>query len=228
MAQAAGGDPVSRRSRPAYLRHLHARCMESPAMACQKHGTEDGLGESSEARSCAVPQARPVRTGHPLGPLVRMVPLESRFFGRLYGAGVAAVAAAVLVTAARLTPAGTHLGTHRQLGLPPCGFVVTTGLPCPTCGMTTAFSHVAHGRLIAAAKTQLAGAVLAVLTATAGVAGLGALVFGRRPAINWYRVNPVGLMWAATGLFVGAWAIKLVGSLACGVAPTVVGASGHG
>jgi len=157
-----------------------------------------------------------------------MVPLESRFFGRLYGAGVAAAAVTAFVTAARLTPAGTHLGTHRQLGLPPCGFVVMTGLPCPTCGMTTAFSHAARGRLIAAARTQLAGAVLAVLTAMAGAAGLGALVFGRRPAINWYRVNPVGLMWAATGLFVGAWAIKLAGSLACGVAPAGAGVSGHG
>ncbi|MCA9610613.1 MAG: hypothetical protein KC619_33690, partial [Myxococcales bacterium] len=38
---------------------------------------------------------------------------------------------AVLVTAAMLTPSPEGHGTHTQLGLPPCGFLVYTGYPCP-------------------------------------------------------------------------------------------------
>ena len=48
---------------------------------------------------------------------------------------------AVLVVAALLTPSPIGHSTHTQLGLPPCGFLVMTGLPCPGCGMTTAFAH---------------------------------------------------------------------------------------
>ena len=32
------------------------------------------------------------------------------------------------------------MGTHQQLGLPPCNFVTLTGYPCPACGMTTSFA----------------------------------------------------------------------------------------
>ena len=48
----------------------------------------------------------------------------------------------MLITAATLTPSGAGHGTHTQLGLPPCGFLVYTGYPCPGCGLTTSFSHM--------------------------------------------------------------------------------------
>lgn len=35
--------------------------------------------------------------------------------------------------------------THRQLGLYPCEFKRMTGLPCPSCGMTTSFSLLIRG-----------------------------------------------------------------------------------
>ncbi len=49
---------------------------------------------------------------------------------------------AVLITAATLTPSAEGHGTHTQLGLPPCGFLVYTGYPCPGCGLTTSFTHM--------------------------------------------------------------------------------------
>src|SRR5205085_6174191 len=71
-----------------------------------------------------------------------------------------AVRAGLVVIAAGLTalfavalwldpygPGGVPLamGTHRQLGLPPCNFQRLTGLPCPSCGMTTSFALLVRG-----------------------------------------------------------------------------------
>lgn len=97
-----------------------------------------------------------------------------------------------LITAAGLQPDPAGHGTHLQLGLAPCGFLVASGLPCGTCGMTTAFTHAANGNLLAAAAVQPAGALLALLCAVAALTGfyatwtglpfvrlLGALVRGR-------------------------------------------------
>lgn len=52
-------------------------------------------------------------------------------------------------------------GTHRQLGLPPCILLATTGFPCPSCGMTTSISLVCHGDLVAACRVNWAGPVVA-------------------------------------------------------------------
>jgi len=57
---------------------------------------------------------------------------------------LAAIPFAVILTARILTPDPSGHGTHTQLGLPPCGFLVLTGCPCPGCGLTTAFAHMAH------------------------------------------------------------------------------------
>jgi hypothetical protein len=59
-----------------------------------------------------------------------------------------------------LTPSTTGAGTHEQLGLPPCGMLLATGHPCPTCGVTTAFALAVHGRLAESLVTQPLGLVL--------------------------------------------------------------------
>lgn len=74
-------------------------------------------------------------------------------------------ALAVLGVALWLRPSPTGLGTHVALGLPPCGWVVGYDLPCPTCGMTTAFSLAARGSLWASFCVQPMGCLLAVATA---------------------------------------------------------------
>jgi hypothetical protein len=59
----------------------------------------------------------------------------------------------VFVTAALLNPyhpdgSPRTSETHLQLGLKPCSFkVMTNGLPCPSCGFTTSFTHLTHGVL---------------------------------------------------------------------------------
>lgn len=84
---------------------------------------------------------------------------------RWLGGVVAFLAGALLFTAAWLQPATDGHGTHTQLGLPACGWVVGMGIPCPSCGMTTSFAHAADGNLLGAMRAQPAGALLAIGTA---------------------------------------------------------------
>lgn len=67
---------------------------------------------------------------------------------------------APLAVACRLEPDPQGYGTHQQLGLPPCSAVVLFGRPCPTCGMTTAWSAVVRGRWIDAVRANAGGTVL--------------------------------------------------------------------
>ena len=69
----------------------------------------------------------------------------------------------VLVLARVLTPSTKGVGTHLQLGLSGCSFLTWTGWPCPMCGMTTTFAHIADFELIAGTRNQPFGAVLFVM-----------------------------------------------------------------
>ncbi len=91
----------------------------------------------------------------------------ARLQNRLMALPIFLGGATVLGIASRLEPNPAGLGTHRQLGLPPCQFEQVTGLPCATCGCTTSFSHAANGSLLDAFLTQPFGALLAVMTAMA-------------------------------------------------------------
>jgi len=84
---------------------------------------------------------------------------------QILGALIAIGCAAVLGLAAWMSPASDGHGTHEQLNLPPCGWILAADIPCPTCGMTTAFAHAADGNLIQSLLTQPLGAVLALATA---------------------------------------------------------------
>ncbi len=55
-----------------------------------------------------------------------------------------AVASTVLGVARGLHPSLAGVGTHLQLGLPPCRFLLVLGIPCPSCGLTTSFAFAAH------------------------------------------------------------------------------------
>jgi hypothetical protein len=68
--------------------------------------------------------------------------------------------ACVLAIAHHLEPAASGVGTHVQLGLPPCGFLAATGLPCPACGLTTAFAHMVRLNLLDAAHVHPVGVAL--------------------------------------------------------------------
>jgi hypothetical protein len=55
-----------------------------------------------------------------------------------------------------------RMETHRQLGMPPCTFYTMTGLPCPSCGMTTSFALLVHGDVINSLRANAVGTLLAL------------------------------------------------------------------
>ncbi len=67
--------------------------------------------------------------------------------------------------ATRLQPDPSGLGTHQQLGLPPCTAREVFGVPCPSCGMTTSFAHFVRGQFLQSAQTNAAGLLLAICCA---------------------------------------------------------------
>ncbi len=75
------------------------------------------------------------------------------------------VATTVLGIARVLHPADKGVGTHQQLGLPPCFFLSFTGIPCPACGLTTSFAHTVRLNFREAFFTQPFGLVACIATA---------------------------------------------------------------
>jgi len=71
--------------------------------------------------------------------------------------------AAMLGIGRVLTPNPRGIGTHEQLGLPPCMFLKLTGIPCPSCGLTTSVAYAAHLQFSASFVTQPFGLLIALI-----------------------------------------------------------------
>ena len=93
----------------------------------------------------------------------------SPFADRLTALIVGGLAAVVIWSLSRVAPDGRGHGTHEQLGMDPCGWSIVYGIPCPTCGCTTAATQLLHGDVFGAFATQPFGAALALIGLLAGV-----------------------------------------------------------
>lgn len=97
----------------------------------------------------------------PSGP----VRLSIRLRLTLAVAGVAGLV--LLAVAGRLRPDPRGLGTHQQLGLPPCTFAWLFGRRCPSCGMTTSWAYAVRGKWGRAVEASAGGALLAAIALVA-------------------------------------------------------------
>lgn len=130
---------------------------------------------------------------------------------RLTAGLVALALLAFLGVGAWLAPDASGYGTHTQLGLPPCAWAELTGKPCPTCGMTTAVSAVAHGDALGAFRDQPMGAIFALTAAVGFWLALHTAALGSRTwAFAMERaLRPATLGGLALGLAL-AWGYKLI------------------
>lgn len=153
-------------------------------------------------------------------PPARTCAREGAAAARWVAALVLAGCVAVYGVAAWVRPDPRGYGTHEQFGTGPCGFVVVTGYPCPTCGMTTAFAYVVRGRWGRAFLAQPAGFAFALGGLVLAVVSATTLVTGRWPR---WLVRLVGSYWfflGVLGLLLAGWAFKLLVGLAAGTFPT--------
>jgi len=129
---------------------------------------------------------------------------------RAIGFLVAVGAIGILMLAAGLKPDHEGHGTHQQLGLAPCPWVLRWNFPCPSCGMTTAFAHAANGDLKSSGATQPFGMLLAVGASVLAWGGLHAGIRGVDPMRLIPRGNGRAITIGAISLFLIAWVYKMI------------------
>jgi hypothetical protein len=98
-------------------------------------------------------------------PIIYTPPIDRQVVtrgGRLLALGVAAAALTPLIIAATLAPDRSGMGTHLAMGFHRCEFLATTGLPCPSCGMTTSFAWFVRGNWLASLYVQPMGFLIAL------------------------------------------------------------------
>jgi uncharacterized protein DUF2752 len=103
-----------------------------------------------------------------------------------------------------------QMGTHRQLGLPPCTFRDKLGMPCPSCGMTTSFAFLVRGDLWNSLRANAVGTLLA-LVCLAFVPWSAACVVWKRSLF--IRSMELTLIWMLVGfmaLLLLRWGIVLL------------------
>lgn len=129
--------------------------------------------------------------------------------GRLVAALFAVAVLGVIGIARWLTPDPRGLGTHEQLGLPPCVSERFLGFPCPLCGMTTSFSLMAHARPGDAFYAQPAGAAAFLVALVLLSGGIVTACTGHLPTTVRRIAVSRGAIFFAILVLVVSWCYKL-------------------
>lgn len=130
---------------------------------------------------------------------------------RMWCGFVLLICAGMLGAGLYATPSPTGTGTHTQLGMLRCDFLAWTGIPCPTCGCTTAVAHFAHGHVFTSFTTQPFGFALALVAFLLLPLTLVGVITGK-----WYGPSTFKLAWhwrwwmyGGTAIFFVAWLYKI-------------------
>lgn len=109
-----------------------------------------------------------------------------------------------VIVARFLTPDPRGLGTHQQLGLPPCSMRVLFDLPCPGCGMTTSWSLFSRGNFNASIETNTGGFLLACLATASLAIGLHSIARKKPASRNSTRAITISLL-TIFGISLAQW-----------------------
>jgi hypothetical protein len=127
-------------------------------------------------------------------------------------AGLALGLVAVFAVALWLNPydetgAPRRLETHRQLGLPPCTFYTVTGVPCPSCGMTTSFALLVRGDVANSLRANAVGTLLAAFGLALVPWCLAAVANGRTLFVRSLERALTGCVLVFLALMLVRWAV---------------------
>lgn len=141
--------------------------------------------------------------------------MRATVLDRIMALLIAAGLLSILAIAAWLDPSPRGYGTHEQLafakglGLGPCTWVALTGRPCPTCGMTTAFSYAANCDWRHSFIAQPLGALLAFAAATGVWPAVHTAATGSRAGAAFLTLFGPGTLWGLLALLAGSWVYKI-------------------
>jgi hypothetical protein len=113
-----------------------------------------------------------------------------------------------MLVAAGLDPSPAGLGTHQQLGFPPCTLRILADIRCPSCGMTTAWAHFVRGQWARSLSANPGGFLLAVYSLGFALASLRTLWTASLPAATTLRGFALTLIAIALVTF-SDWALRL-------------------
>ena len=128
---------------------------------------------------------------------------------RVRGTTVALVCWAVMICA--------WAGVQNRLPMPDCSFLIHTGYPCPSCGMTRSITAIAKGRIVEAFNFHPFGVILLAAIAVVAIVASAEALTGKnlisllRPSLRW--------VWIALICMLAGWAWVLVTGLASGRLP---------
>ena len=154
----------------------------------------------------------------PTGQLMDDRPWPARRANWWVRGGLLAMAAAMVLVfylATQVQPYNSdgtpmRMASHQTLGLPACRFKELTGMPCPSCGMTTSFAFLVRGDLVDSVKANWVGTGLAVFCLLFIPWSLVSTVRGR---YLWVR-NVEGVLALLVGVFtvlmLGRWGVVLL------------------
>lgn len=99
----------------------------------------------------------------------------------------------LLAVAGWLQPDPRGVGTHERLGLPPCYWQEVWNIPCPSCGMTTSWSHLVRGNPVGSWAANPAGTTAGLIAVVLGAGLMDSAVRGR-----WSPLIAAPWFWLAT------------------------------
>jgi hypothetical protein len=122
---------------------------------------------------------------------------------------IALLPVALLMVASRLEPNSQGLGTHQQLGLPPCSMRVVFGIRCPGCGMTTSWAHFTRGQWLRSWQVNSGGFLLACFSIFVAFMALRSGWNAQIPPLKTQRIVTVALVAIGVVTLID-WAIRLM------------------